>query len=332
MLPSRIHQAPSPIDLSSLDFSSPAALEAQVSRHKRSGLVQWIRAEAFSLDNEQWHSALCRVLAHFGLCGEGNHVIPQVAVLDWSRTETCSAEGLAFFAVLIHRLASLGVTVLSCDGGLSDVGRVLETSGARTISPSNQWISGPRVSSSSVETLVPLAISATGGPDRLGSFCNSLNDRLVELGAAKGCRKAVVGTVIDLLQNVKSHSGAQCSAGTALLFSRRRPKVIQVSIADDGLGIPNTVLSQPLHQWLSWFPDASLTEVVLGHGLSSRQSQTGGGAAQLVRRLVSEVPSRVVIRTGGALVSFDSEAPSKFVKRNLSPGLGTQVRLEFSVQ
>ena len=321
----------SPVDLSSLDYSSASALEAQVTGHKRSGSLEWIRAEAFSLDNEQWHSALCRVLSHFGLCGETSRVPPQVAVLDWSRTETCSAEGLAFFAVLIQRLTSIGVTVVACDAGLSDVSLVLETSGARAMTQTKRWISGKPEARNSVETLVPLAVSATGTTNGIGIFCNSLNDSLVALGATKKCRQAVVGTVIDLIQNVKSHSQAQYAAATALLLSRKRPKIIQIGIADDGLGIPNTVLSQPLHQWLAWFPDASLTEVVLDQGLSSRESQSGGGSAHLIRRLVSEVRSRVIIRTAGALISFDSEAPSKFTKRNLSPGLGTQVRLEVSL-
>lgn len=40
----------------------------------------------------------------------------------------------------------------------------------------------------------------------------------------------------------------------------------------------------------------------------------------------------MIVRTGGALISFDSEAPSRFAKRNVSPGLGTQVRLEFHIQ
>lgn len=293
--------------------------------------MEWIRAEAFSLDNEQWHSALCRVLSHFGVCGDTSRVAPQVAVLDWSRAEICSAEGLAFFAVLIHRLTSIGVTVVACDAALSDVSLVLETSGVRAMTQTKRWISGGREARNSIETLVPLAVSATGTMDGIGSFCNSLNDSLVALGAPKRTRQAVVGTVTDLIQNVKAHSQAQYAAATALLLSRKRPKIIQIGIADDGLGIPNTILSQPLHQWLSWFPDASLTEVVLDQGLSSRESQSGGGSAHLIRRLVSEVRSRVIIRTGGALISFDSEAPSKFMKRNVSLGLGTQVRLEIGL-
>lgn len=249
-----------------------------MARHKRSGSLEWIRAEGFSLDREQWHSALCRALSHFGLCGESRRVRPQVAVLDWSRTETCCAEGLALCAVLLHRLSSMGVTILACEAGLLDVGLVLESSGFRAMPQVDRWIPTPCAPHKGVETLVPLGISVEGGADGIRRFCVLLDERLAILGATKNCRKAVFGTVMDLIQNVKSHSQAECSAATALLLPTKRPKVIQIGIADDGLGIPNTVLSQPLHHWLSWFPDASLAEVVLDQGLSRRESQTGGGS------------------------------------------------------
>lgn len=137
-----------------------------------------------------------------------------------------------------------------------------------------------------------------------------------------------MSTTVELIHNIQSHSGARFGAAAALLLPRRRPQVLQVGVADDGIGIAGSILSQPLHDWMSWSPDASVAEVVLDRALSGRESQTGGGMARHIRRLVDEANCRIDIRTGASHLFLTSDEPRAFTKTYLNAGLGTQVRLQ----
>jgi hypothetical protein len=186
----------------------------------------------------------------------------------------------------------------------------------------------PAVRGAAIQSFVPAAVWTRDADSSAGRFCDELGLGLKAIGVSKSVSRGIMSTTVELIHNIQSHSGARFASVAALLLPRRRPRVLQVGVADDGIGIPGAILSQPLHQWMSWFPDASVAEVVLDHALSGREAQTGGGMAHHVRRLVSETQCRVDIRTGASHLFLTSDRPSTFKKTYLNAGLGTQVRLD----
>jgi hypothetical protein len=160
-----------------------------------------------------------------------------------------------------------------------------------------------------------------------------VSEALDEFAVPRTVRRAIMGTTHEVLHNVLSHAGATHGAATALLFPRRRPKILQIGIADDGLGIAGTVLRDPHHEELAWFSDARVTGAVIrdnlsGRGAVSGEREGGGGLARVVKRLLLETASKVFLRSGAALVVLRSEDPEHFLFHRLTYGTGTQIRLE----
>lgn len=317
--------------LPSLDLTSVSSLRASLSPLRRSGAAAWVSLQGLPLEDARAHSALCQTLTQFGMGADRGRRVPDVAVLDWSNVDGCSAEGIAFFAVLARHLVGRGVRVVVCHSADSAVREVLEHAGIVAACGPVPWVSCPTRNASAVESIVPAAIFADETNDSILSFCDELSSCLARLGISRAHKRAVMGTTQELLHNVLSHASASHAAATALLLPRKRPKVLQIGIADDGQGIPGTVVRHERHRWLEWFHDAGITEVVLNRALSGREradSGSGGGMARIIRRVLGETQSTVMLRSGAALITLRSNAPDRFERRALTYGAGTQIRLE----
>lgn len=292
----------------------------------------WIRLDGLSLNVDSTHSALCHALTPFGLGAEPGHAVPTLVVLDWSTVTDCSAEGIAFFAVLVRRLSAMGVRVIACQPLGTAVSEVLKCSGVRSVCGPTEWVPCPCEKGFAAESLAPAAIFGPDANDSVDDFCDGLSTAIRRLGVVRRTAAAVMGTTHELLHNVLSHAHAQHAAATALLLPRKRPQVLQIGVADDGIGITGSVLRHERHQWLSWFHDASVTEVVLHQALSGREAAVdgggGGGLANILQRLLRETPATVLLRSGAAYITLRSTAPDHFEKTALTYGAGTQFRLE----
>lgn len=317
---------------SSLDTSSVTSLRASVSSLKRSGDAAWIQLNGLPLEDGRAHSALCHALARFGLGAELGAHIPKAAVLDWSNVDGCSAEGVAFFAVLVRHLLAKGVRVIACRPADGAIAAVLERAGILVACGPITWVKCAACTPSAVEAIAPAAVFGSESNDSVFVFCDELSAALKRLALTRSVRQAVMGTTQELLQNVLSHASASHAAAMALLLPRKRPKVLQIGVADDGLGIPGSVLRQERYRWLGWFHDASVTEVVLSQALSGRpstaESANGGGMARIIKRLLRETTSTVMLRSSAALITLRSNAPDRFERRALTYGAGTQIRVE----
>src|SRR5438105_3992784 len=87
-----------------MDLSSLAGLRSSFQRHRKLGAATWIRLDGLTVDDAASHSALCHTLTRLGLGGDHARKSPKIVVFDWSGVGGCSAEGLAFFVVLVGHL------------------------------------------------------------------------------------------------------------------------------------------------------------------------------------------------------------------------------------
>jgi hypothetical protein len=190
----------------------------------------------------------------------------------------------------------------------------------------------PLAGGAPVDLLAPMAVFGPDSNDSVDLFCDELSASLRRLETPRRTLLAVMGTTQELLHNVLSHASARHASAVALLHVRKRPRVLQVGIADDGVGIAGAVLHQERHRWLEWFHDTSVTEAVLQQALTGRPSApeagNGGGMARIIRRLLSESASTVMLRSGAALILLRSTTPDRCERHTLTYGAGTQVRLE----
>ncbi len=310
---------------------SAAELRVSLAHALRSGTAVWLRLDGASVDDAKLQSAFCRSLVRLGLGGEDPRGLPDVAVLDWSSVSSCTAEGVAMFVVLLRRITAAGMRVIVCAPGAPSVAHVINDTGVRAACASAQWIPYQCAGRATIKPLARAAIFAPGTNNTVDDFCDDLATALRQVGQARAAVRVVMSVVQEMLHNVLSHSGAGHAAAIALLFPSRRPALVQVGVADDGVGITGHVLTQPRHRWLGCFSDASVTETVLHEALSGRASESGGGMSYLVRRLLSETQSTVMIRSGAALLVLRSAAPGRYERTALTFGGGTQIRVEFRV-
>lgn len=261
---------------------------------------------------------------------------PQLVVLDWSTVEECTSEGVSFFVTLAQQLMGRGVRVIVTEPASQGIRGVLADSGLRVRCEGLEWVPCEVCGRSTVRSIARAAIFSRVQNESVDDFCDDLSAMLGELKAPRKTTLAVSGTTFEMLHNVLSHADASHGAATALLFPRRRPKILQVGIADNGLGIPEAVLRHPRHAWLAWFSDAEVAAAVLrgnlsGRGAESGADEGGGGLARAVKKLLSETSARLVLRSGTALITLQSSQPDHYVLRRLTYGTGTQIRLEVNL-
>src|SRR5690349_6647272 len=260
-----------------LDPSSIESLRNSSRASRKAGETAWIRLDGLSVEDGTTHAALCHTLTRFRLGADTGRPVPKIVVLDWSTVENCSAEGLAFFAVLATRLLADGLRVIACEPSVGAIAQVIRQSGVHAACQPLTWIPCTCDKSRTVESLAPIATFSSESNETIDLFCETLSEGLKQVGLSRKQAAMVMGTMQELLHNVLSHANAAHGVAASLLFPKKRPKVVQIGIADDGAGIPETVLRQGRHEWLQWFHDASVTEVVLSQALSSRDKTTESG-------------------------------------------------------
>jgi hypothetical protein len=314
-------------------------LRASLREAGRNGTAKWLDLRGLSLTDENRHRALCHSLTAFGLGADLGHTRPTVAVLDWSAVDECSAESLAFYGVLLGILSSLSVQMVGCLPSPQDVNDMIEQVLASASDASVQWIPSTNEALARFSSLARPCVFGANSSAPIESFCDSVSATLGQMGVEKRVRQAVMGTTLEAFQNVLSHSEAIHAAAAAIILHKRRPPVIQIGISDDGLTIASSVVGQTRHAWLGQFHDTSITETVLHSALTRRgshertneQCTESGGFGLMVKRLLLEARSIVIVRSGAALIKFDSKTPGEYKRFSLDYGVGTQVRIEIRV-
>lgn len=319
------------VQLQSLD-----TLRASLAGSGRNRTTAWIKLGGLAIEEASAHGAFCNTLERLGLTTDATASPPQLVVLDWSTVDECTSEGVSFFATLARQLVESGVRVIVTEPASAGIRGVLADSGLRARCDGLEWVPCEACGHITVRSIARAAFFSRVQNESVDDFCDDLSAALEDLRVPRKTLVAIAGTTFEMLHNVLSHADAPHGAATALIFPRRRPKVLQVGIADNGLGIPGSVLRHPRHAWLAWFSDAEVTSAVLRGNLSGRGAESGldeggGGLARAVRRLLSETSARLVLRTARALVILQSGQPDRFMLHRLTYGTGTQIRLQIAL-
>lgn len=312
-------------------LSSPDALYGTLLPELRSGKALWLRLRGVGLDDAGAHRGFLTTLVSKGF-GDQSVKAPRTLVLDWSTTDLCTAEGIAFFTVVARHFAHRGCRVLACGASGAALNRVLADSGAREASACTAWVPVSAMGQVNVQSLAPIAIFGPARHPSIDTFTDALSARSRECGLANRAAAAVVGVTNEFLHNVLSHGDVRHAAAAALLFTRRRPRVLQIGLADDGVGIPASMQAQPRHAWMADFFDTLTARAVLRGALSGRPEDvpgafTGGGMTRIVRRLLSDLKATVTLRSGAALLQLHGNTDDSRDTR-LTLGHGTQTRIE----
>ena len=306
--------------------SIASELRALLGPALRAREAKWIRLDGLSANTLASHDALQASLRAFGIHGDSGESRPEIAVLEWGSVFEGAADGLAFFPLLTRMLAAAGSKVFCCmpsAGSLTSL--IIRASCASVADPGVRWIPGALASSSSIDVVTGLLLLPRGKGDGISAALDSLETQMAKLGCQE-LAGVTTGLVIELLQNIQTHSSCGHAALAAVVFKRNRPPTLQIGIADDGMGLAANLLSDVRHSWLGQFSDASIAEATLGHGMSGRGAQsTGGSLGGLMRTFLTETSSEVTLRTGAAHVVMSSADPTRYKKRNLTYGVGTQL-------
>jgi hypothetical protein len=316
--------APS-IDLTGV--ASVAELRSALHPDLQAKRAQWVSLNGLSATEATHHQALLRILNQLGLGGDEPQARAGTVVLDWSTTRSCSADGLAFFAVVMRVLREAGFHVVLCEPSDGDIALALDQSGLRSACKGLTWIpsSGSTTRRITAVTSAALFGGALGGGN-VQEFSWKLDDALDQIGLSQRRAGLLSAVTTDLVQNVLAHAGGVNASVVALLHTRRRPPVVEIGVADAGLGIAASLLSQERHAWLMPMTDAAVAEVVFGRALSGRSAEAGGGGlSRLVRRLRDQCDATVLVRTGAALLDLSGPTSVKCTPQRLNCGWGTQV-------
>lgn len=331
MQPHRLTRA-SVIQLPSLQLQSLATLRESFVPWSRTGKGMWLRLGGLATDDARVHGALCNALERLFAAEAG--AVPEALVLDWTGVSNCSAEGLALFGVVVRRLSEQAVRIIIVEPDFTDTqaavaeSRVIEECGGL------DWVPSAASKRSILRCCTRAAAFSGAANESVDDFLDGLSDALQAHAVPPPGIRALMGTAMELLHNVLSHAGASHAAAAAFVLPRRRPPVLQLGIADDGIGIPSAVLRHPRHEWLNWFSDAGITRAVIRDQLSGRGDTEhgpeigGGGMARVIRRLLEETTSEVTLRSGSALIRLTSDDPDHYDVHRLTYGAGTQVRVE----
>lgn len=314
---------PTVLDVQGID--DPRELWQALHPARTDGRCAWIRLGGLPAESDGHHRGLMRELGRFGLGSEVLAAPPELAVLDWSTVQGCTADGLALFAVAARELVSRGTSVVACGPGDGEIAGALHGTGLRDACEGVRWVACGAGAPRRLRVLGPASLFGTGADSGAhGRFVGQLYQALRMVQMEMDRVNRVVSTTVDLLQNVLAHSGAQHACAVALVHPRRRPPEVEVGIADGGRGIVSGVLSQERHSWLLSFTDGTVTSAALTHGLSGRAEDDGGGAlAGLIRGLIRECGATVVVRSGAALLRLNPP-DGRCAPCNLSCGWGTQ--------
>ncbi len=294
----------------------------------------WLPMEGAALGDPDAHRGFVHHAAAGGVVpGVEDAPAPEAVVFDWSRTGMPAAEAAAYFAVVLQRCGEGGISrryvvlpertdasvVVEAACGPELNGR--STDGSETVRRACRLLAstGPIPCSS----LAPVA-----------RFMDELSRSLVAAGAGEPGRRAVA-IAQEVIGNVFGHAAASRMCAVALLFTRRRPAVIQVGVADDGRGIPRAVLDRAEYRGFGLLHDASVLHAVVARQLTERASDGGAdadGRGGLGAMLGEQLPAlgAVRVRSGAALVS--AARGTGWRRAWLDHGYGSQFVVEVPVE
>lgn len=294
--------------------------------------ARWLHAGGFSADRVSEHAALLRGLTAVGLAEDATgRALPSSLVLDWTSTNSCSADGLALFGVLGLHLSALGLRPIVCGPAMSDLALLLEATGLRGASWWERWIETDTVPAS---RLRPLGRAGIFGGDlgrgSLDGFIAGLTEALhgIQIDAARA--DIIEAIAMDMIQNARAHTAGASGCVIAVVEHRRRPARVQIGTADSGLGIPAHLLRQTAYDDLVPFTDFTVVQAVLSHALTGRSGGDGGGFSRLAARIVENFGGEVCVRSGAGLLYLRPGAPARGAR--LSVGWGTQVLVTIPVR
>ncbi|MEO6197267.1 MAG: hypothetical protein ABIP58_04075 [Dehalococcoidia bacterium] len=258
--------------------------------------------------------------------------LPSTVILDWTRTDVLAAEALAYFTVVARRMMAIGIQTIICMPStktgyvaIEGIVRDLVNAGARAVQPATQF-------SDTASLLASAASFQLDDSGQQSDFIEVCGEGIAKSGAEPSVREIAEALLREALQNARTHSEATMAAGAGLSFRRRRPRLVQVGIADDGIGVARSVLARGAHTDLREFADATIALAVVNGTLSGRNAGHGGGGFSLVlREALESFSARVTIRTGSALLRMEGADPTRWRIRHLTRGFGTQIRFEFPV-
>lgn len=255
-----------------------------------------------------------------------------MAVLDWSGIRSCSADGLAFFLVIVRALRAIPVRVIVCAPDDGDIALALERGRIREACHGSEWLeckSGPARRLDVLATATVFGGSLGADPAR--AFMRNLNLAVSRIDVTPTRSRRLLAVTMELLQNVLTHAGAEHACAIALFRPRKRPPEIELGIADGGRGIPAGVLAQRRHASLWHLSDASVTGSALTQALSGRATEAGGGClTDLVRALVSECEATITVRSGAGLVKVAPGNTALGLER-FAYGWGTQTLVRLRI-
>jgi signal transduction histidine kinase len=299
------------------------------------GRAFWAYLGGLSLEQPNNHSLLQGLFRRMGL-GIGGMAFtgpPSRVVLDWSRVERMSAEGFAQFAVMVGTLLDGGCQVTILSPAWSDLQQALAELGLCSWPPTVSWVECDVVPTSRIQALVPAAIF--GGPlgrGNIGEFLDGLSRELRRLNASKQPAELLEAAAIELTQNSHAYATGARVVVVALMEHRRRPRRIQIGLADAGPGISNHLLQRLEHERLAPFTDFTVVETVLAHALTGRVGGHGGGFSRLAERITKQHEGSVWVRSGEGLVRFGEGGGGRMSGVRLGAGFGTQVRVTLPIQ
>lgn len=312
------------------DDLSPAALHHEMAEDLRAGRVLWVRADGLGAADPAVHRGLQSALRRTGVHGELGGVAPETVVLDWTHLAAVSADGLAFAAVLLQALRDRGIHVRCCPPHDPVVGAALAQSSCGALRGEGiAWHAEPTGTVSRTDprhVLGPLHLFAGARGFSLSTALDQIEGALNRAGWRSV--PMLPELLMEIAQNIRSHANARHAALCVVVERRRRPPRLQVGVADDGIGIPNSILNDPRHGWLDSFSPARATETVVMRQLSGRGADQGGGVlGDLYETLLAESGATVTLRSGAGWVRI-SGADRESRHESLTYGLGTQVLVE----
>lgn len=315
-----------------IGVDSAQALRRVVCASPSRASTLWLSALGIGIGDADGHRAFQAGLRSTGLHGDLGRVPPQLTIIDWSLVAELCADSLAYATVVLHALVDRGVPVICCPPD-DEHGRQLLMGGwtAPLRREGVVWLSvaGEHRKRAAGPVLLSPIVTFGGshGPFQASTVLAQLEESLDRHGWPPS--PLVSEMVMELVQNTKAHANASVAAMSAMLFPRRRPAMLQVAVADDGVGIPASLQTHPRYAWLGLVSDASAVESVYAARWSRRAPAAGGGVlGELLQLLLAEYESRIVVRSGSGHVCVTSRRPTRASCHSFSHGFGTQHLLE----
>jgi len=312
------------------DLQSASALRRSLEEELQRGDAQWIRMDGLGVDDPDAHRGLQSGVRRTGVHRYIVPTPPGVVVLDWKHLAAVSADGLAFAAVLLQALCALKTRVICCPAQDPHVSETLaHTFCAALRYKGVEWLPEFADRADAKNPRVLLGPVYCFGGARGVSVGKAIDEAESALELAGWARVPELNDlIVEIAQNIGTHADASHAALCVLIDQRRRPPRLQVGVADDGVGIPTAMLSDPRYTWLQSYSPARANETVIVRQLSGRGADRGGGVlGELYGTLIAEAGATVTLRSGEGWVRIggNDRTPRR---QSLTYGLGTQLLVE----